>query len=378
MLYWLFEDFFSQSERGLRLIGAGIMSFALVMILGPRMIRLLIRKKIGDRPDFDHADLNTLTREKSSTPTMGGVLIVISIFVSVMLFANLSNMYIISAMFALIWLGTLGGVDDWIKLKAASKGGGREGLKAWEKLVFQIGLAVLLSVFVWRYGNDSYCVEDTGLAINPAQSFFFPFDAPSIAIHYTVYIIIMVLVMTGSSNAVNLSDGMDGLAAGCMLEVSLVMLVLSWIVGIESWAQYFDMPFVESSAEMTIVCAAIIGSCLGFLWFNAAPATVFMGDTGSLPLGGLLGYIAVITRQELTLLIASGVLVMEAGSVILQVGYYKMTKGKDGSPGKRMFRIAPIHHHYHLGGLAETKVVIRFWILGIIFAALAIGTIKLR
>jgi phospho-N-acetylmuramoyl-pentapeptide-transferase len=377
MLYWLFEDFFAHAERGLRLIGAGIVSFAIVILLGPRLIKFLVRRKIGDRPEFDHADLNELTRHKSATPTMGGSLIVIAIFVSVMLFGNLKNMYIDSALVALVWLGVLGGIDDWIKLRGAGKSG-RVGLRTWEKLVFQIGLAVLLSSFVWRFGRTSYFVEETGMAVNPAHSFFLPFRSPAIGISFIVYVIIMVIVMTGSSNAVNLSDGMDGLAAGCMLEVALVMLVVSWIVGIERWAAYFNTPFVEASAEMTVVCAAILGSCLGFLWFNAAPAAVFMGDTGSLPLGGLIGYIAVVTRQELTLMIAGGVFVMEAVSVLMQVGYYKMTKGKDGSPGKRLFRIAPIHHHFHLGGWAETKVVIRFWILGIIFAALAIGTLKLR
>lgn len=358
------------------MIGAGILSFFIVMFLGPRMIRVLLRMKIGDRPEFDHAALNRMTLHKSDTPTMGGILVVISILCSIVVFANLKNMYIDSALMALLWLGALGGVDDWIKLRSSS----RVGLKAWEKLLFQIGLAVLLSSFVWRYGEAGW--ESTYYSYlgesNPAHSFFFPFKAPAVPLHFVVYVIVMVVVMTGMSNAVNLTDGMDGLAGGCILEVGMVMLMVSWIVGIKDWAEFFHMPFVESSAEMTIVCAAIIGSCLGFLWFNAAPASVFMGDTGSLPLGGLLGYIAVVTRQELTLMIAGGVFAMEAGSVLLQVGYFKFTKGKDGSPGRRIFRIAPIHHHFHLGGWPETKVVTRFWILGILFAALAIGTIKLR
>jgi phospho-N-acetylmuramoyl-pentapeptide-transferase len=379
MIYWLFESYFSQAGRGFRLAGAGVLSFGLVILLGPRMIRFLIREKIGDVPEFDHADLNELNRHNSNTPTMGGILMVIAIFFSVLLFANLRNMYICSALVALIWLGALGGVDDWLKLRAGRTGTGRDGLKSWEKLVFQIGLAVLLSNFVYRYGQTSYFVESTGQAINPAHSFFFPFPAPAIYLPFVAYAIIMVLVMTGSSNAVNLTDGMDGLAVGCLVQVSTVLLIFSWIVGVESWGQYFNLPFVESSAEITLLCASIFGASLGFLWYNASPAAVYMGDTGSLPLGGLIGYIAVIVRQEMVLLIAGGIFVIEALSVILQIGYYKWTKRRAGGiEGKRMFRCAPIHHHFHLGGWAETKVVIRFWIIGILFAILALGTLKLR
>ena len=376
MIYWIFENYFSHSERGLRLIGAGVMSFFVVIFLGPRMIRLLRRMKIGDRPDFDHKALNDMTQHKSDTPTMGGILIVISILFSILMFADLSNMYISSAIVAVVWLGVLGGIDDWIKLSSKS----RDGLKAWEKMLFQVAIAVLLSSFVWRYGEVSLASSYTSYQgdSNPAHSLFLPFTTSGIALSFFVYVVIMVVMMTGMSNAVNLTDGMDGLASGCIVEVGMVMLMISWIVGIKDWAEHFNMPFVESSAEMTIVCASIVGASLGFLWFNASPASVFMGDTGSLTIGGLLGYIAVITRQETTLIIAGGVFVMEAMSVMIQVGVYKMTKGKDGSPGRRVFRIAPIHHHFHLGGTAETKVVVRMWILGILFAAMAIGIMKIR
>jgi len=353
----------------LRIAGAAVLSFLIVVLLAPRMIRFLIRKKVGDRPEFDHADLNELTRHKSNTPTMGGSLIVIAIFVSVVLFANiLDNMYIKMALFALIWLGGLGAADDWIKLRYASGQGTRDGLKMWEKILFQIGLAVLLSVYMRSYGLYS----------EPAHHFYFPFRVPRIAIPMAMHIILTVLTMVGSSNAVNLTDGMDGLAAGCMVIVSGVFLLIAWIVGVAQWGLIFRMPFVPGSAEMTVLCAAILGACMGFLWYNAHPAQVFMGDTGSLPLGGLIGYIAVVTRQELLLLIAGGVFVMEASSVILQVGYYKYTKRRSGMEGRRLFRCAPVHHHFHLGGWAETKVVVRFWVLGVIFAALALATLKLR
>jgi phospho-N-acetylmuramoyl-pentapeptide-transferase len=307
---------------------------------------------------------------------MGGALIVVSIFVSVLLFANLGNMYIKSGLFALVWLGLLGGVDDWLKLRVAAGRGSRDGLKSWEKILFQVGLCVLLSVFVWKYGKASYFYE--GQYINPAHSFFLPFQGKVLALPFLVYAGIMIFTMVGSTNAVNLTDGMDGLAAGCLVLVSGVLLVFSWIVGVQTWSGFFNLPFVGAAAEMTVICAAMLGACLGFLWYNAYPAAVFMGDTGSLPLGGLLGYIAVITRQELLLVLAGGVFVMETGSVILQIGFFKLTKRGGRLQGRRLFRCAPVHHHFHLKGWPETKVVVRFWVLGILFAVLALATLKLR
>ncbi|MDP6545194.1 MAG: phospho-N-acetylmuramoyl-pentapeptide-transferase [Phycisphaerae bacterium] len=352
----------------LRITGAGVLSFLIVLFSAPSVIRFLIKCRLGDQVQFDHADLNKLTRHKSNTPTMGGILIVAAIFISVVIFADMWNMYIRMALLALVWLGVLGGVDDWIKLRHASGHGSRDGLKAWEKILFQIGLSVMLAIFMWSYGRGS----------NEAHSFYFPFSATPIALSVVVYVIIAVLTMVGTSNAVNLSDGMDGLASGCVCIVMMVLLVFSWLAGVREWAGVFSLPFIPASAEMTVLCSAMFGATLGFLWYNAPPAQVFMGDTGSLPLGGLIGYIAVVIRHELLLLIIGGVFVMEAASVIMQVGYFKYTRPGPGLPGTRIFRCAPLHHHYHLGGWAETKVVIRFWVLGIIFAAIAIATLKLR
>jgi phospho-N-acetylmuramoyl-pentapeptide-transferase len=358
----------------LRTAGAAVLGFLIVLLLGPKVIRFLVRKKIGDRPEFDRADLNELTRHKSMTPTMGGVLVVLAVFVGVLLFANLGNMYIRMSLLALVWLGGVGAADDWLKLRHAAGQGAREGLFVWEKILYQIGLAVLLSIYMYRYGGH---VGDTGV-VNTAHEFYFPFRAGSVHLPLAAYVVITLLTMVGSSNAVNLADGMDGLAGGCVSIVSFVLLLLAWIVGVEEWSMFFRLPLVHGSAEMTVICAAIIGSCIGFLWYNAYPAQVFMGDTGSLPLGGLMGYVAVVTRQELVLVIAGGVFVMEAGSVILQVGYYKMTKPPGGMAGRRIFRCAPLHHHFHLGGWPESKVVTRFWVLGMIFAAMALATLKLR
>ena len=352
----------------LRIAGAAMLSFLIVMVLGPKMIRFLLRKKVGDRPEFDHQDLNQLTKHKSDTPTMGGILIVIAIFLSVQTFANLSNYYIRMALLALVWLGLLGGADDWLKLRKAFGAGTRDGLKSWEKLLFQVGLAVLLSIFMRWYGQG----------VESAKKFYFPFLAEPIYLPLLAHVLITVVTMVGASNAVNLTDGMDGLAAGCMVIATGFFLIVAWIVGVSEWGLRFSLPLVMGAEEMTVLCAAMLGGCLGFLWYNANPAQVFMGDTGSLSLGGLLGYIAVVTRQELLLLIAGGVFVMEALSVVLQVGYFKATRPAKGMQGKRLFRCAPLHHHFHLGGWAESKVVIRFWIMGIIFAALALATLKLR
>ena len=372
----MFKNYFADAGLGIRIGCAGAMSFFIVLFLGPRMIRFLRAKKIGDKPQFNHSVLDELNRKNSDTPTMGGVIIVLAIFASVLFFGNLSNMYIQAGLLALVWLGVLGGVDDWLKLRKAPGDTNRDGLRAWEKLLFQIGLAVLLSVFVHRYGNASSIIVD-GKESNPAHSFYFPISEIKVFLPFAIYAIIMVVVMTGSSNAVNITDGMDGLAAGNLLIVTIVFLVISWIVGVAKWSQIFSLPFVPFSAEMTVLCAAMCGALLGFLWYNTSPAAVYMGDTGSLPLGGLIGFIAVITRQEILLLVVGGVFVIEAASVIIQVGYFKWTKKRYGA-GRRVFAVAPIHHHFHVKGLPERKIVVRFWILGIIFAVLALGMLKLR
>ncbi|MCE5325053.1 MAG: phospho-N-acetylmuramoyl-pentapeptide-transferase [Planctomycetaceae bacterium] len=354
----------------LRLAGAGIMSFVLVALLAPRFIRLLVRYKVGDRPEFDHANLNELTRHKSNTPTMGGALIVAAMLVSIVVFANVfGNMFVRMGLLVLIWLGVLGGIDDWLKLRHAPGAPTRDGLRSWEKLVFQIGLALLVSIFMRNYYR----------AVQPAQFLYFPFLVDPIKIGLMVHIIVTTLTMVGTSNAVNLTDGMDGLAAGCLGIVALVFLLISFLVSSISFTELFHLPLIDKSVvEMAVLCSSMLGACLGFLWWNSPPAHVFMGDTGSLPLGGLLGYIAVVTRQELLLLIAGGVFVMEALSVMIQISVFKMTKGPGGREGRRVFRCAPLHHHFHLGGWAESKVVVRFWMLGIIFAALALATLKLK
>ncbi|MBN2376714.1 MAG: phospho-N-acetylmuramoyl-pentapeptide-transferase, partial [Sedimentisphaerales bacterium] len=284
-------------------------------------------------------------------------------------------------LFLMVWLGVLGGVDDYLKLTANIKHRTRDGLYSWEKLIFQIALGVLIASFLYRV---DFAELDDG------KMLWLPFYKQGFKLGLLGFSIITVLVITGTSNAVNLTDGMDGLATGCLGVVSLAFVVLCYLasetmpaslaqsatgelVRVEkTWASYLLLPQIGGAGELGIMYAAIFGACMGFLWFNCHPAQVFMGDVGSLPLGGAIGYAAVVTRHELLLPVIGGVFVMEAVSVILQVGYYKFTGGK------RIFRCAPIHFHYHLKGWSEPQVVIRFWLMCIAFAALAIATLKLR
>jgi len=348
-------------------------SFFVVIWLGPRTIRWLIRMKLGDRPEFDHAALNQLTQHKANVPTMGGILILAAISAGVLVLADLGNFYIHLALFCMLWLGSLGAMDDWLKLTASRRTGTRDGLKSYEKLLFQVGLGVMLAFFIYQYGNRNLEPGETAF-FNQIMIPFYKGDPVThgVTVSVPVFMIVTVLVVTGTSNAVNLTDGMDGLAAGCVTMCAAVFMIMSAIVGEREWAAYLLLPRVTGAAELSVLCGAMTGACLGFLWFNCHPAQVFMGDTGSLPLGGLIGYVAIVIRHELLLFIVGGVFVIEAVSVILQVGYFKWTGGK------RIFRVAPIHHHFHLGGWAETQVVTRFWLVGALFAAAAIATAKLR
>ena len=246
----------------------------------------------------------------------------------------------------------------------------RHGLHTWEKLIFQIALGVLLASFLFKV--DFANLED-------GKRLWLPFYKNGFELGYTSFLIMTVLVITATSNAVNLTDGMDGLATGCVGIVSFVFVILCFLAseylstarGL-TWANYLLLPQITGAGELAVFCATMVGACIGFLWYNTNPAQVFMGDVGSLPLGGAIGYAAVVTRHELLLFIVGGVFVIEAASVIIQVTYFKM------SGGNRIFRCAPIHHHFHLKGWSEPQVVVRFWLLSIAFAALALATLKLR
>lgn len=376
-----------------RAIAAVVLSFTFVLLFGKRTIRWLMKQKIGDNPEFYHKDLNELTKSKANTPTMGGLLICGSILASTLLLADLGSYYVAMAVICLLWLGVVGGFDDWLKLTSARrKPGAREGLYSWEKLLLQLGLGVLLGIFIYYHGQNALTI-DVDEYRRMARALVLPFTktwewstvrgdfVPAqhlIELPRWLFVLLAVFVITGSSNAVNLTDGMDGLASGVMAIVAFAFMLLCLIAGYMHegtsfvLAKYLLIPYVPLSNELAIVAGAMVGACLGFLWFNCSPAQVFMGDTGSLALGGLIGYIAVVIRQEILLLIIGGVFVMEALSVMMQVGYFKATKGK------RIFRCAPIHHHFHLGGWTEQQVVVRFWLITAILAAGALATIKLR
>jgi len=358
-----------------RAIAALILAFFVVVLLGPRVIRFLLKQKIGDAPEFDHADLNRLTRQKANTPTMGGVLISAAIFLSVLMLADIGNFYVQMGLLCLVWLSVLGGADDWLKLTARRRNpGARQGLYSWEKILFQIGLALLLGLFIHFHGANN---PQTHMLALPFQRTYPPGQAPQLAeglIFLTPFwfTLLTIFILVGFSNAANLTDGMDGLASGVMSIVAFAFMILCFIIGSDAWAPQLLMPFIPGSEELAVLAGAMVGGCLGFLWYNCHPAQVFMGDTGSLPLGGLIGYIAVVIRQEFLLLIIGGILVAEAGSVLLQVAYFKATGGS------RLFKCTPIHHHFHLGGWSEQQVVVRFWLLTALFAAVALATLRLR
>lgn len=345
---------------------AVVTSFLICLLMGPSLIRWLMSKKIGDLASFDQAELDKMMIEKKGTPTMGGLLIITAIGTSVLLWADISNFYVQMGLVCLLWLGVVGAIDDWLKLTAARRGTGRQGLTSLEKLMFQIGLGVLLAYFTFCYDPFS-----------PHQ-LNFPFLKD---LHPTLglgaFVLIGTLVLTGSSNAVNLTDGLDGLAAGTMAIVSFAFCILSMIVGTEKWAGFLFVPYVQASDEMALIAASMTGACLGFLWYNCNPARVFMGDTGSLALGGLIGYIAIVVRQEMMLFMIGGIFVVEAVSVIMQVSYFKYTRIRFGE-GRRIFLMSPLHHHFQRKGWSETQVVVRFWLIAAMLAVMALATIKLR
>lgn len=345
------------------------MSFLIVILAGPRVIAWLRRQKIGDRPEFDQADMNELMKSKAGIPTMGGVLIIAAIAVTTILLADLRNFYVLMAMICLLWLGAVGAADDWLKLTAARRGtGSRQGLTSLEKLLFQIGLAIVLCVFTFQHGGT----------LEAAHRLYFPFfKSFSVQLNLWTFTLIGTIIITGFSNAVNLTDGLDGLASGCMGLASFTFAVLSVFVGVEELADYLFLPHIQASGQMAVLAGAMMGACLGFLWFNCPPASVFMGDTGSLAMGGLIGYIAIVIRQELLLVLIGGIFVAEALSVMLQVGYYKYSRRRYGQP-RRIFLMAPLHHHFQRKGWTETQVVVRFWLIGAMLAAMGLATIKLR
>lgn len=373
--YTLYSLFSVLDQLQFRVFAATACAFAIVLLLGPKTIAKLRSLKIGDAGHTDAAALRKHFESKANVPTMGGILIAGAMFLCVFLFADFRTPYVYMGLIVLLCTATLGGFDDWLKLTGARRGStNRQGLYPREKLMFQIGLSVLIGLFAYNRGVGP---EDLAHVLNlPFQRTYDPgsWQASESLVYLSriPYIIIAVLLITGMSNAVNITDGMDGLATGLVAAVAAGLIVLTLIAGEQPWAQQLLVPYIRESGELAVLSGAMLGACLGFLWYNCSPAQVFMGDTGSLCLGALIGYIALVIRQEVVVLVMCAVFLAEIGSVVLQVFYFKATGGK------RIFRCAPFHHHLHLGGWREQQVVARMWIVGILLAVLGLGLLKLR
>lgn len=349
-----------------RSAGAAVTALLLSLCLGPRVIRWLKQLKFGqeysDKAE-SAGEIKARLLSKKGTPTMGGILIFFALSITTLLWAQW-NTLIELTLLAVVVLTGLGFYDDYAKILQQSGGGARSLLK----LSVQIVLALFIGLYLWG-------VPATRKLITEIMIPFYKYPVASGAGIFGL--ILTMLTIIGSSNAVNLTDGLDGLAIGCTVIVSFVFLVLTYLAGNSKAAEYLHIPFVSGSGELTVFCAAMIGAGLGFLWFNCHPAQVFMGDTGSLALGGALGIMAVLIHQPLVLAIAGGVFVIEAGSVILQTGWFRYTRRHYGS-GRRIFLMAPLHHHFEKKGWYESQVVMRFYILGVLCAVMALATLKIR
>jgi len=352
-----------------RSAGAAVTALLLSMWLGPAMIRWLrdLRFRQEYRPK-DVAGAKDATAvaadlQKRGTPTMGGILIVLVLDLSVLLWARWNALVLVTVL-SLIVLAGLGFYDDWLKVTRQNN----EGSSSRLKLVVQLVLALSIGVYLWRLPSTQTLITDIQV---PFMKNAVLTGVPGLGLA------VAVLAIVGSSNAVNLTDGMDGLAIGCTLITTLVFLVMTYIAGNKLFASYLLVPHVPGAGELTVVCAALIGASLGFLWFNCHPAEVFMGDTGSLALGGALGMMAVLIHQPFILLIAGAVFVAEALSVMLQVSWFKYTRRTRGQ-GERLLLMSPLHHHFRKKGWPESKIVMRFYIVAVLCAVLALSTLKVR
>lgn len=361
-----------------RSAGAAVTALLLSWWLGPKVILWLKQLKFGQEY-LDKAEeggtLGARVLSKKGTPTMGGILIIVVLNFTTLFWAAWNPLIELTLLSVLVLTG-LGFYDDYAKITQQSGGGTKPQVKLWVQII----LALFVAFYLWNLPMRSelrFPESKTVVVSNLVSTLMVPFYKYPIGIGAVLGIILTSLTIVGSSNAVNLTDGLDGLAIGCTLIVSTVFLVLTYLAGNFKSAEYLGIPFVPGAGELTVFCSAMIGAGLGFLWFNCHPAQVFMGDTGSLALGGALGLTAILIHQPLVLVIAGGVFVMEAMSVILQRGWFRYTKKKYGA-GRRIFLMAPIHHHFEKKGWYESQVVMRFYILCVLFAVVALSTLKIR
>jgi phospho-N-acetylmuramoyl-pentapeptide-transferase len=376
---------------------AVVISLLIALTFGQRLIRVLQKKQIGESVrDLGLQGQN----EKKGTPTMGGLIIILAILVPVLLLARLRNIYIILMLLSTVWLGLIGFLDDYIKVFRKNK----EGLSGRFKILGQVGLGLTVG-WVLFYSNEitvrEYLQPNGSYSAIEATKFFkdvhlmittVPFmknnelnygDLFATAgdmfngLYGVLYIPIVIFLITAISNGANLTDGLDGLAAGTSAIIGITLAIFAFVSGNALLADYLDVMFIPDSGELVIFCTAFVGACIGFLWYNSYPAQVFMGDTGSLTLGGIITVLALIVRKELLIPVLCGIFIIENLSVVLQVSWFKYTKRKYGE-GRRLLRMSPLHHHYQKLGYHESKIVSRFWIVGIMLAVITLVTLKLR
>lgn len=408
MLYYLFDYLNSMDIPGagvfqyisFRAGMAAFLSLLITITFGKNLINYLRRKQVGE----DIRDLGLEGQiQKKGTPTMGGIIIITAILVPTLLFAKLDNVYVILLIVTTVWLGTIGFLDDYIKVFRKNK----EGLAGRFKIIGQVTIGLVVGFTL--YFNDNVVVREVSpasLASIEIEGFqdlderieykdvkstktTVPFlknneldyskVLPFISADYTwiIYVLVVILIITGISNGANLTDGIDGLAAGVSGIIGLTLAILAYLSGRIDFSSYLNIMYIPNLGELVIFCTAFVGACLGFLWYNAYPAQVFMGDTGSLTLGGIIAVVAFAVKKELLIPVLCGIFIIENLSVILQVSYFKYTKKKYGE-GRRIFKMSPLHHHYQKMNIHEAKIVTRFWIVGILLAILTLATLKLR
>ncbi|GGZ36154.1 phospho-N-acetylmuramoyl-pentapeptide-transferase [Echinicola pacifica] len=373
---------------------AAMVSLIITISFGKAMINWIQRKQIGETVrDLGLEGQN----EKKGTPTMGGLMMIAAIIFPTLLFADIYNVYIILLLVSVVWLGGIGFLDDYIKVFRKNK----EGLAGKFKIIGQVGIGIIVGATLFfhddvvvREFQNPVSIEE-GLVETPAfkdvkdMKTTIPFMKNN-ELNYEnflgflgedftpyLYILLVIFIITAVSNGANITDGIDGLAAGTSAIIGLAIAIFAYISGNAIFSQYLNIMFIPNSGELVIFCAAFLGACVGFLWYNSYPAQVFMGDTGSLMLGGVIAVLCLTLRKELLIPVLCGIFVIENVSVILQVSYFKYTRKKYGE-GRRIFRMSPLHHHYQKGGIPESKIVTRFWIVGILLAIITLATLKLR
>jgi phospho-N-acetylmuramoyl-pentapeptide-transferase len=400
MLYYLFhyiETNFNLPGAGLfqyisfRAGAAAVISLLITITFGKALINFLRRRQVGE--EIRNLGLEGQAQKKG-TPTMGGIIIIAAILVPTLLFAQIHNVYVVLLITTTVWLGLIGFIDDYIKVFKKNK----EGLAGKFKIVGQVGIGLIVGLTL--YFNENVVVREVKPATVQASSITESTDYTDVKSTRTTvpffknneldyskifpfiptwlfYTVVVVLIVTFISNGANITDGIDGLAAGTSAIIGLTLAIFAYLSGRVDFSNYLNIMYIPNLGELVIFCTAFVGACLGFLWYNAYPAQVFMGDTGSLSLGGIIAVLALAVRKEVMLPVVCGILVIENLSVIIQVSYFKYTKRKYGE-GRRIFLMSPLHHHYQKKQIHEAKIVTRFWIVGILLAIFSLATLKLR